>query len=160
MLESVVRSVKATHPSIRFRLIGFVAPTVVDRLQTLVEDVGDLPIAREAFIDRAHGITYALWLAPAASFRLRASGTFFDALSYVKPLVYTANPFIDQYHALEPGIGLRCETIPDVERGIRQLTEEHSASTFAAQQAAILRLRERFTPTAQAKALATALDWD
>ena len=112
ILESVARQVQSTHPHIRFRLIGFVSGAgAVERLRPFVEDVENLPVSRHTFIERAQGITHALWLAPADSFRLRASGTFFDALSYVKPLIYTANPFIDSYHAQEPNIGVRCETL-------------------------------------------------
>lgn len=159
MLESIARSIRSTDPSVRFRLIGFLEPSAVERLRHLVEDVGSMAVPRQTFIERAQGITHALWLAPANGFRLRASGTFFDALSYVKPLIYTANPYIDSYAALEPGIGVRCNGVDEVGQAIRQVVKTHSPQTYRAAQEAILRLRERFTPQSQAARIARALDW-
>jgi hypothetical protein len=161
LLESVARSVKSKDPSICFRLIGFLSDqSAVERLHSVVEDAHHEPLARTAFAERTHRITHAMWLAPPGSFRLRASGTFFDALSFVKPLVFTANSFIDGYFALEPGIGWRSESVSDVPETILNLVRDHNSERYAAAQAAILRLRERFTPQAQAKFLPEALDWD
>lgn len=159
-LEAVARKVKNACPSIRIRLVGFVSgPSIVDRLRALVEDVAATPLTRNVFSARAQGITHALWLAPPQSFRLRASGTFFDALSYAKPLVYTANPFIDAYHAMDPSIGVRCSTLDDVVSSILELADDGHSGEYDRAQAAILRLRERFTPAALASALRRALDW-
>jgi hypothetical protein len=161
LLEQVVRAVKASNPAIRFRLIGFLSDqAAVDRLRPFLEDAGCRPISRETFMERAQSITHTLWLAHPDAFRLRASGTFFDALAYAKPLVYTANAFIDSYHALEPGIGVRCPTLDDVPAAVLELATNMSSQSYAADVQAIERLRTRFTPEEQAKALSTALAWD
>jgi hypothetical protein len=160
-LETVARAVRQANPSLRFRLVGFlVDKESVDRLQPFVEDVGYKPISREIFIDRAEDITHALWLAPLDHSGMRASGTFFDALSFAKPLVYTANPYIDAYFEMEPGIGIRCETLEDVSNAILNLAATSTPETYAEGRAAMERLRRRFTPEELAKTLPASLDWD
>jgi hypothetical protein len=161
LLETVARCMKNAEPGVRFRLVGFVADrNAVVRLQPLVEDVGNQPLSREVFLERAKDIQCALWLAPPGSFRLRPSGTFFDALSHAKFLIYTANPFLDGYYRVEPEIGVRCETVDEVCAAILRLARTPAHERYGAAQAAILRLRERFTPEAQANRLPGALDWD
>jgi len=163
LLEAVSRAVQAVDPAIRFRLVGFVADQdAVRRLRPWVEDVGDQPLARETFVARAEKITYALWLAPPNSFRLRASGTFFDALAFAKPLIYTANPYIDGYLAGTLGIcriGIRCATLAAVPQAILETAAGHTEREYGAQRAAIERLRARFAPAALARTLPAALGW-
>ena len=160
LLEEVVRAVKAVNPAIRFRLVGFLSnQDAVERLRPLVEDVGCEPISRDSFIARAQSITHALWLGTPGCFRLRASGTFFDALAYAKPLVYTANAYIDSYFALEPEIAIRCTTLNDVPAAILDLVVHSSSESYATAVQAIQRLRTQFTPEQQAKQLPVALQW-
>jgi hypothetical protein len=161
LLEEVARAVKAVNPAIRLRLVGFLADgEAVERLRPLVEDAGDRPIPREIFLRRAEEITHALWLAPPGSFRLRASGTFFDALAFATPLIYTANPHIDAYFARVPEIGVRCATLKDVAPAILRVAAMHKLAEYGAQQRAIEQLRERFSPAALARTLPAALAWD
>ena len=117
-------------------------------------------MAQEVFQERAQGLTHTLWLSAPDSFRLRASGTFFDALAYAKPLVYTANPYIDPYFAEEPGIGVRCLDLAAVPAAIAEFAASRTPELDGAAQAAMLRLRERFTPAALARTLPQALGWD
>jgi hypothetical protein len=125
-----------------------------------VEGVTDRPISRTEFIERAKGITHALWLAPPNSSRLRASGTFFDALAYGKPIIYTANAYVDSYYASEPEIGLRCETVEDVPAAILETSRSYSPTEYSRRQAAMERLRHRFSPSAIAATLPSALKWN
>ncbi len=160
-IEAIATRVKRVQPDVDFRLIGFVSsPSVVDRLSPLVENVGTVPLTRRAFTESARDITYALWLAPPSGFRLRASGTFFDALSFLKPLIYTANPFVDSYVAGEPRSAVRCATLEDVPAAILDRASLTGAEEYEEAQAAMLRLRQRFTPAALAMPLRRALDWD
>jgi hypothetical protein len=159
LLEGVARAVQAVDPAIRFCLVGFVADQeAVRRLRPWVEDVGDRPLSRETFVARAEAISYALWLAPPDSFRLRASGTFFDALAFAKPLIYTANPFIDAYFHAAPGIGVRCATLAAVPQAILEAAA-YTDREYGAQRAAMERLRVRFAPAALAQTLPAALGW-
>jgi hypothetical protein len=160
LLEEVARAVKAVDPTIRFRLIGFLSDqAAVERLRPLIEDVGCEPICRESFIERAQSITHSLWLGTPGCFRLRASGTFFDALAYCKPLVYTANAYIDFYCAREPAIAVCCATLDAVPAAILDLAVHSSSESYAAAVQAIQRLRIQFAPEEQAKRLPSELGW-
>jgi len=161
LLETVARTVKSSSPGIRFRLVGFVADRqAAERLRPFVENVETHPLLRETFRQRAETITYALWLAPPNSFRLRASGTFFDALAYAKPLIYIANPYIDAYFTTTSAPGTRCSTLDDVAAAVQSAAATHNPAAYTTQQAAIARLRERFSPIALAGHLPAALDWN
>jgi hypothetical protein len=154
LLETIARRVKDANPAIRIRLIGFVSgQETVDRLRHIVEDVSDKPISHETFVERAHDISYALWIAESNNFRLRASGTFFDALAYAKPLIYNANPFIDSYFYLQPEIGTRCDTLDDVPAAILNTVANHTPERYAGAVEAMEKLRNRFSPEELAKRL-------
>jgi hypothetical protein len=160
LLEQVARSVKAIDRRISFRLVGSVSDReTVERLSPLVEGVTHVPLDRDTFIERARNISHALWLAPPDSYRLRASGTFFDALAYGKPIIYTANPYIDPYYAAEPAIGVRCDTIDNVTSAILETIRAYTPAGYTCSQHAMERLRRRFTPQEQALGLTQALDW-
>lgn len=160
LLERVAREVKAMAPHIGFRLVGFLGDgAAVARLSTLVEGTGTQPISAEAFLRGAQAVTYALWLAEPDAFRLRASGSFMDALAFGKPLVYTANAFIDPYHALAPGIGRRCQTIDEVPAAVIAVARAHGEADYREAQGAIMELRARFTPESLARRLASCLDF-
>ncbi|HEY0263420.1 MAG TPA: hypothetical protein VGC07_02750 [Granulicella sp.] len=161
LLEQVARQVKAVNPEVRFRLIGFLQDVeTVARLRPLVEDAGSEPIPREIFAERASRITHVLWLAAPGAYRLRASGTFFDALAHAKPLVYTANPFIDQYVSDLPSIGIRCATPEEAAQAVLGIAARQDAAAYTASVEAIARLRLRFTPESLAERLPAALAWD
>jgi hypothetical protein len=104
--------------------------------------------------------TVQLWLAPPGSFRLRASGTFFDALAHGRPLIYTANPYIAQYLAGPQAVGVRCASVEDVARAVLDVAATHTTEAYGAQRAAIMNLRERFSPVALAGRLPAALESD
>ncbi len=161
-LEQVARGVRKTRPDIRFRVIGFLdGPATVQRVAPLVEGATATPLAREAFQTSAQSVTHALWLAEPSGFRLRASGTLFDALAYLKPVVYTANPYFDGYGLVEAGIGVRCVSLEEVVTAVLRLATE--ASTPGAQERyadttdRIERFRTRFTPEALVGPLRAAL---
>jgi hypothetical protein len=161
LLEEVARAVKAANPAVRFRLVGFLSDrAAVERLRPFVEDVGDRPIPRETFHARARETTHALWLAPPGSFRLRASGTFLDALAHATPLIYTANPYIDQYLAGSQAVGVRCASVEDVARAVLEATATHTNEAYGARRKAVASLRERFSPVALAGRLSAALEWE
>jgi len=162
LLEQIAREVRAAHPArgIVFRLVGFLSDAeAVARLAPLVEGAGARPLPREEFVRRAESITYALWLAPAGSFKLRASGTFFDALAFAKPLVYVANPFIDSYLPPSSAMAIRCEHPEDIAPTILQIAARHAPDEFLRIAAAITEFRKRFTPQALAESLPPKFGW-
>ncbi len=160
LLEEVAGALQETAANAEIRLVGFLSGAeAMARLAPLVSDVTAEPIARGIFEERARALTHALWLAAPRGFRLRASGTFFDALAFLKPLVYTANPYIDSYFAEAPEIGLRCERVSDVPEAILTLLRTTTPERYAGMRTAMLRLRERFTPQALALRLPEQLQW-
>ena len=163
-LETVARIVKQSRPEVQFRLVGFVEDeTVVRRISDVIDDATATPISRTEFKARAERITHALWLAEPGGFRLRASGTFFDALAYLKPLIYTANPYLDGYGLTEAGVGTSCHSLEEVAASAIALADQARNTGFLQQYKlqvdALRHLRERFTPESIAERLPVALGW-
>ncbi len=161
-LEYVARAVRSKWPEIRFRCIGFLEnEATVQRIADVVEGGTATPIARERFQHDADTLTHALWLAEPEGFRLRASGTFFDALLYRKPIVYTANPYLDSYGIAEAGIGWRCASLEGVVAACLRIADDTQAPDaqrrYEAQVERLGTFRERFTPEALAADLRGAL---
>jgi hypothetical protein len=158
LLEQVARRVKQVKSAVRFRLAGFLEnEEAVARLRPYVEDVTAVMVPRSTYMERARSFRYALWLAEPGSFRLRASGTFFDALAYGKPLIYVANPFIDGYMAEAQEIGLRCDSVDAVADVVLRLSAGEEPGVYEARLKAIATVRERFTPAMLAPALRRAM---
>ena len=163
-LETVARKVKQSRPEVRFRLIGFVEDeATVARIADVIEDATATPISRIEFKTRAESITHALWLAEPGGFRLRASGTFFDALAYLKPLIYTENPYLDGYRLAEAGVGTTCRSLEEVVAAVLSLADAARTIAFPEQYKqqvdALRNLRRQFTPQALAERLPGALGW-
>ena len=151
LVEEVARRVKAVRPEVRFRLVGFVADAeAAERLAPYVEGAECVPISREEFVRRAESVTHALWVSSPDSFKLRASGTFFDALAFCKPLVYTANAYVDAYLTGAPEVGVRCAGVEEAAAKILELAAHPDAGGYARSVRAIEVLRKRFAPEALA----------
>ena len=162
VLERVARAVLAKTNRVRFQLVGFLQDdATARRIEDVVTGGTAIPISRAHFRERAQGLTHALWLAEPGGFRVRASGTFFDALAYQLPLFYTANAYLDAYGIAEVGAGVRCASIDATAEAIVRLAEEADSQTIQAayekQVGAIQTFRERFSPEALATQVAAAL---
>jgi hypothetical protein len=159
-LAEVVQKVRELTPRVRFKLIGFVSDAeAAQRLQGLVEDVGFIPISHRVFFERSQGVTHTLWIAEPNSYRLRASGTFFDALAHCKPMVYTSNAFLDAYLVDKPGIAIKCDSLDQVPGAIESLLKDTTPDSYLRSQELIVAFRKRFTPLVLAGHLAQELLW-
>lgn len=163
-IEHVARAVHRQRPEVRFRLAGFLRDeATAARVADVLENATATPLSREHFCAAAEAATHALWLAEPEGFRLRASGTFFDALAFLRPILYTANPYLDGYHLEEAGVGQRCASLEAVIAAIVQradrVREPETAAEYAHTVERMRAFRERFTPESVALTLPAVLGW-
>ena len=156
----IARAVKSQNLAADFSLVGFLngRDLQCDYNENIVAGLSRSPIDAEEYARRAAAIDYAVWPANAAHYRLTASASFLDALDYLKPVIYLANPYIDAYAQQLGDIGYRCETLAQMQNVIETLAREFPAERYEQQRAALLRGREIFEPTKIAPTLKAIIE--
>jgi hypothetical protein len=99
---------------------------------------------------RAAGIHYAVWTGSPRHYRLRASATFLDALSYVKPGIYLRNSYLEYYFDRLGDIGYLCDSYDEMADVVLRLAADFPAERYRQQCANILQRRDLFEPAALA----------
>jgi len=151
MVTRVAETLGAEGSAAEFSMVGHLNhPDDATRDYAAVPDACPRLLSESEYADRARRLTYSLWTTRAHRSGLVASTTFLDALSFVKPLVYLANPLIDAYAALLGDIGYRCADERELTDVVRSLAAEWPQERYRAQCAAILAGRHLFEPSAVA----------
>lgn len=152
LLYQLVNKVHSTLPNIKFMMIGFVGEgKSKGPLADHVEGLTETPLSREAYESAANKISHALFITELNGYKLRASGTFFDALSFLKPLLFISNNFVNHYWSECPPIGTKCTDIDEMANKIIEIYKNFNETSYREQQKAMQTYRARFTPTSQAQ---------
>ena len=114
-LASDVQGAKCEKPY-ELMMIGFLTGQGSDLIsgQELVKGVSYTPLSREEYSQRASSVTYAVGTWRPEGYRLTASVSFLDAMSYVKPGIYLRNPYIEYYFGKMGDIGYLCDTYEEM----------------------------------------------
>jgi len=99
-----------------FILIGHIGdPAMRKKINTeLIIPSIDRPLIREKFEEYANKIDYAIFCFKPKSFRLTVSGSFYDALSYIKPIIAIKTPFFEYYFNEMGDIGYLCDDYNEI----------------------------------------------
>jgi hypothetical protein len=106
---------------------------------------------------RAAGIHYAVWTGGPRHYRLRASATFLDALSYVKPGIYLRNSYLEYYFDRLGDIGYLCDSYDEMADVVVRIAADFPAERYEQQCANILQRRGIFEPAALASRMRAIL---
>ena len=154
MVARVAAMLRAEGSGAEFSMAGHLNhPDDATRDYSAVPDASPRLLTDREYADRARRFTYSLWTTRAHRSGLVASTTFLDALSFVKPLVYLANPLIDAYAAILGDIGYRCADEQELTDVVRSLATDWPQERYRVQCAAILAGRHMFEPSAVAASL-------
>ncbi|MFL7016482.1 hypothetical protein AB6D16_014805 [Vibrio cyclitrophicus] len=63
-------------------------------------------VERELFEEKIRAMDYIILPLPNDEYKLRASGSFFDAIKYEKPIIYTKNDFVHSYIKGNEALGI------------------------------------------------------
>jgi hypothetical protein len=130
-----------------FILVGFLnTPQDPSLYEGNVKGVSEEPLSAEEFTLRAASLTYAVWFADPERYRLAASVSFLDALSYGKPGIYLRNPFIEYYFEKMGDIGYLCDTYEEVYEVTTSILSNFPEERYQMQCENILRERRIFEP--------------
>lgn len=148
---------KTSHSE--FTMVGFVRdPADCPKYAETIVGVSSTPLSGAEFARRAESLTYAVWCGNPSHYRLTASASFLDALSYVKPGIYLRNPFIEHYFEQMGDIGHLCDTYEEMLEVILALDREFPAARYRSQCENILRGRGIFEPATLAPQLRAIVD--
>lgn len=99
------------------------------------------PISMAEYIKNGLNIDYAVFLHDKDSYSLRASGVFFDAVNFCKPIISTKNSFIEHYFKKYGDIGYLCETKEEMVDIIESILLNGSIEKYEQQVGNIISLR-------------------
>lgn len=142
-----------------FSMVGHLNhPDDAQRDYSAVPDASPTILDPDMYAARAHSLTYALWTTRTHRSGLVASSTFLDALSFIKPVIYLANPLIDSYVRDLGDIGYRCLDEDEMLDVVRSLARTWPEERYRAQCAALLAGRSLFDPATVARSVRALVD--
>ncbi len=107
----------------------------------------------EEYAERLRNVHYAVWLGDPASYRLKASASFLDAIAMGKPLIYLKNDFINYYHAHRGPLGFPAADTDEIERILTRLTAAPLGDDYNRLARSALSAARSFSPEAIAPVL-------
>ena len=91
-------------------------------------------------------LTYVVWTAKPDHYRLTASGTFLDAMAFLKPGIYLRNDYIEYYFERMGDIGYLCDSCDDMVSTVREILSEFPTVRYQRQVENIRKGRIIFEP--------------
>lgn len=135
------------NPLPDFLLAGFLAePLAHLGYAPRVRGLSTEPLSLNEFHRRAADLTYAVFSGDPRIYRLTASASFLDALSFVKPGIYLRNPYVEHYFERMGDIGYLCDSYEEMRDIILSILKDFPAARYRRQQENIVKGRRIFEP--------------
>jgi hypothetical protein len=104
----------------KFQIIGKVLSEslnkyIGDNVQVISRSID---LTRTEFDLHLSNVDYCVFCFSSSSYKLRASGTIFDSISYLKPIISLRNDFFEYYFNEFGDIGYLCDSISEMEQAI------------------------------------------
>lgn len=135
---------KTNKEESEFTLIGWISDPAIRKMidAEVITPSPDKPLTREEFAVYADNIDYAVFCFRPESFRLTVSGSFYDALSFVKPIIALKTPFFKYYFDMIGDIGYLCNNYGEMLTLIIDLINNRKTKRYTEQCNNILRGRD------------------
>jgi glycosyltransferase involved in cell wall biosynthesis len=105
-------------------------------------------LTREDLVSELQKASYLIMPYDRANFgRTNVSGTFFDAVKYLKPIIALSNPELSLFFEKFGDLGYLCESTDEMRQLIGDITENPPSARYSEQQACLLKAREFFHHT-------------
>lgn len=108
-------------------------------------NISSKPLNEKDYEKKIEKIDYATFLHKSDDYRFTASGVFFDAISYLKPVIAIRNPFFEYYFNLMGDIGYLCDNYNEVKEVIAGIIESHDNKKYIQQQLNMKMGREKIS---------------
>lgn len=110
------------------------------------------------FNDALSSITYACYPYASNSYKFTASGAIFDAIKYLKPIIYIKNDYFDSIFENIGNIGYRCEDEEDFIKKIQEIDGADTTETYISQIENLKKVQHNFTKEKIGKDLNKIID--
>ncbi len=128
---------------VKFILAGFIAESDMEIEENPFLTASRTPLKQDDYFKYLEKINYALFFHKAEDYRFTASGVFFDAISYLKPIIALKNPFIQYYFDLMGDIGYLCKDYKEMEQVVMNIIENPDKKRYQKQQLNLKEGREK-----------------
>jgi hypothetical protein len=150
----LVERIRALRTNATFTIVGHLSTDDNrDRYRSLFPEASPTPLSRETYVAYASQVTYAVSLGDPEVYKLSASTSFLDALSFIKPGIYLRNAYIEECFSKMGDIGYLCDSADEVFECMIGILDKFPAARYAAQCKNILNMRRIFEPSTIAKSL-------
>ena len=105
----------------------------------------ETPLSQEDYMEYMEKIDYALFLHKPDAYRFAASGVFFDAVSYLKPIIAIENPLFRYYFDLMGDIGYLCKDYEEMGDLVIKIIKTPDKKRYRQQQLNIQRGKEKIS---------------
>jgi hypothetical protein len=105
---------------------------------------GEKPVSMNDYIKQFEQIDFAIFLHDKDSYNLRASGVFFDAINFNKPIISLRNTYFEYYFKKYGDIGYLCNDLNEVINTIKSLLINRNIN-YKQQQNNIAKLKKDLT---------------
>lgn len=149
---TMARAFRQTYPdAVSFHLVGN-APRDADlaAFAILNEPVPTLHISRADYLEKLRRLHYVCLLLQRSYYELSASGALMDAVIWLRPIIATRVPIIEDLFDRFGDIGELCDDVARVHAAIARLASAPDAQRYERQVANLRRLRASRLPEAQA----------
>jgi glycosyltransferase involved in cell wall biosynthesis len=145
-----------------FKLIGHITDSNINHKQfyeyICQTTISNKPLTIESFIKEANKLDYSVFCFPDSSYQLSCSATFFDAISFVKPIIALRTSFFDFYFKKLGDIGYLCDNIDDMKFIISKLLTDFDKERYDRQCQNILISRHKIGLTKTANQIKDILN--
>lgn len=147
MFNLLADEIAPKYPNAEFVLVGFVNGDQSScALSPHIHGLSNAPLSTDEYEKRASGLTYCIWAANPEHYRLRASGSFLDAMSFQKPGIYLRNDYVDHYFNVMGDIGYLCGCYEEIRDTMIGIIESFPRERYLAQIENIKKGRTVFEP--------------
>lgn len=138
----------ASQPgSAEFVLVGSIPPRLASPEVTRpLSGFSTEPLSDHDYNQMAAGLHFVIATGSPLHYRLRASATFLDALSHVKPGIYLRTPYVEHYFRQLGDLGYICDSYEEMRNLVLRLATDFPAKRYQEQCANILAGRQLFDP--------------
>jgi glycosyltransferase involved in cell wall biosynthesis len=130
---------------VKFILAGFIADADVEIEENSFLTASRTPLKQDDYFKYLKEVNYALFFHKAEDYRFTASGVFFDAISFLKPIIALKNPFIQYYFDLMGDIGYLCKDYEEMEQVVMDVIKNPDKKRYQKQQLNLKEGREKIS---------------
>jgi hypothetical protein len=127
--------------------VGHVNDRSLEKIDTvLIKGASKEPLSWAAYTARARQLNYTVWTGDPMHYRLTASASFLDSLSFLKPGVFLRCPYIEHYFRVLGDVGYLCNDTDEIESVICSIIRDRPIQRYAQQRRTIASGRSIFEP--------------